>query len=157
MCDLSGARTVNDERAQHPALLLPCKDGSPSFQSENPAVTQRDPRSASVRLHVARGGKPGPDKYETKTPLDVGGPPLINRSATPLSTPPAKKRKMRDPKDNTGDNWHMWATDIFISTFSSQSQRYEPISSQDLVLISRCNCSWQRSRFSPCQNDQTIV
>lgn len=81
---------------------------SPSSQAENPAVTQRDPRSAGVRLCEARR----PDKYETKAPLDVGGPPVINRSATPLSTPPAKKKKMRDPKDNT-DSWHMWA--IFMT------------------------------------------
>lgn len=138
-------------------LLLPCKDGSPSIQSGNPAVTQPDPRSASVRLCVVHGGKPGPDKYETKTPLDVGEPPVINRSATPLSTPAKKKRGMKDLKDNTGANCHMWATDMFISTFSSQSQRYEQNSSQDLVLISRCDCSWQRGSFSPCQNDQTIV
>eukprot|EP00064_Thunnus_orientalis_P013451 superscaffoldBa00002191_g13490 len=84
-------------------LLLPCKDGSPSFQSGNPAVTQPDPRSASVRLYVAHGGKPGPEKPETKKPLDVGGPPVINRSATPLSTA-KKKKRMRDPTDNTGAN-----------------------------------------------------
>ncbi|KAG8006775.1 hypothetical protein GBF38_022790 [Nibea albiflora] len=107
MCDLSGARTVKDVYAQHPAPQLPCRDGSPSSQSENPAVTQRDPHPAGATLYVAHNGNPGPNKYDTKTPLDVGGPPVINRSATPLSTPPAKKKKMREPKDRTGDNWHM--------------------------------------------------
>lgn len=105
--NLSGARTVKDVYAQHPAPQLPCRDVSPSSQSENPAVTQRDPHPAGATLYVAHGGKPGPDKYDTKTQLDVGGPPVINRSATPLSTPPAKKKKMREPKDRTGDNWHM--------------------------------------------------
>ncbi|KAJ4932169.1 hypothetical protein JOQ06_010595 [Pogonophryne albipinna] len=96
MCDLTGARTVKDVYAQHPALLLSCKDGSPrqaSFQSEDPSVTQRDPHLARVRLCVPHGGKLGPDKYDIKTPLDVGGPPAFNRSSIRLSTTPAKKKR----------------------------------------------------------------
>lgn len=75
------------------SLLPSCKDGSPSLQSETPAVTHRYPRSANVRLHVENGEGSVPDKYETRTPLDGGGPPVIIRSATPLFTPPVRTRR----------------------------------------------------------------
>lgn len=149
MCDLSGARTVSKAYAQHPAHCSPAKTGRQAFGEFS---------CHSARLTFSQGLTVcGAQRKTYDKDTRSGGSPVINRSTTLVSTP-AKKNKMRDPKDNTGANYHMWAIDtVYISKFSSQSQRHEQKSSQDLISISRRNCSWQRSGLSPCQNDQTIV
>lgn len=89
----------------------PAKTGRQALSQEfqlSLSETPVQPVSDCVR-HTAET-PPGPDKYETKTPLDVGGPPVINRSATPLSTPPAKKSKMRQYRSQLAhvSDWHIY-------------------------------------------------
>lgn len=135
MCDLSGARTVKDAYAQHPALPLLHRRVAERFQSRKSSChSTRPPFSCAVR----HGEKPGPDKYETKTPRD---PPVINRSVHSSCEEEEDERPRKTIPEPTG------TCERLIRKGPSQSQRYEQNTSHDWVLTSRCDCSWQRWRF----------
>lgn len=55
------------------------------------------------------------DKYESEMPSDLGGPNVINRATTQLSTLP----KMKDPKDNL-KTFRVWETNLFIKIAYNQ-------------------------------------
>lgn len=112
MCDLSGARTVTDNCAHHPASssegrkegkVIELSVGESSCHSKRPHL-------ASVSLHVAHVGEPTQDKYPTKTPLDVSWTSSYQQidNSTVHSSPADRGTKnTRNQKDNTGANRHM--------------------------------------------------
>lgn len=115
--DLSGARTAKHVYAQHlppPPPPLPANEGSTGFYWEDPAVTHRAPWSATkgsaswgscaARINTAAFtyGPPGDQQICNCSPLLRGRARWGTRTAAP---------------EPTG----MWATDIFIAEFPSQT------------------------------------
>jgi len=120
-------------------LLLPCKDCRLSLR-ESSCQSLRSPFSRSQTVGLCGEEHCPHHRNETEVPLDVGGPPVINSSATTLPNIHAKNT-MRDPKDNAGVNWH-------VSEWHNYYQIFEPVAE-----------IWtnQRPRFAFKSADPTVL
>lgn len=131
MFDPSGARTVSDGDAQHPAEQLPCRRGRRDFSCHST-------RAAFRRCRTVRG----PVRINRRQRRAAGCRWTLADLHNPL-TPPAKaKEDEAAGKANRSQPAHVSRISA-VATIPGQTLRYEPISSPALLLISRCEDSWE--------------
>lgn len=95
MFDPSGARTVSDGYAQHPAEQLPCRRGRRDFSCHSTTAAFR--RCRTVR---------GPVRINRRQRRAAGCRWTLADLHNPL-TPPAKAKRMKQQGNQTGASPHM--------------------------------------------------